>query len=155
MLKCLTQYVIYMLYKDCWIVIIQLLYFLGIVLFIEGVVLDNSFGKNFIETNIRITFVNNTLYKFIFINNFLCKTCLGTTNVCNSNTCSTLMVNHNYTYYCDCNNKVCGFTKYNYFTSDPFILIISGLTIIITVIIFSVCNYVKYRLNNNVVNPDM
>lgn len=140
--------------------IIMVLFCISLVLIVDGIFMDPLFGNQFIKTTIKIIRYNNSHiephYSFIFNENFGCKGCLLNNNICSyTSPCPNIIINNNYTYYCDCTTYTCGFKPYNYYTSNAFIVLISGTSILATIILFTLIICIRNIINkkNNHISP--
>jgi hypothetical protein len=161
--------------KDNYLLhIVMVLFCIGVTLIIDGIIMDPLFGNQYIKTTIKITYYNssniNSHYSFTFDDNFSCKTestdgktklILGKTCVINNNICSyyspcpNIIVGNNYTYFCDCTTFTCGFKEFYYYKSNAFIVLICGVTIVLTILCltFIRCiSNIKYKKNKTKVN---
>jgi len=116
----------------------MVLFCIGTLLMIDGIFMDPFAGNQYIKTSIKITSYSPPIsshYTFNFNENFSCKQCLSTTNICSYDSpCPNIVSGYNYTYYCDCSKYICGFKPYNYYTTDAFIVLIVGVSLIAIII---------------------
>lgn len=146
--------------KDNYILHTIMVFFcIGIILIVDGIFMDPFAGNQFITTTIKITSYNitniNSHYGFNFNENFKCKSCLSTNNICSYNEpCPNIIIGLNYTYYCDCFKYICSFKPYNYYTTDAFIVLMVGTSIISIIICITlikcICS-IKCNKKNNVI----
>jgi len=142
--------------------IVMVLFCIGIILLIDGIFMDPFGGYQYIKTTIKITSYNHEIdsyYSFNFNENFSCKQCLSTNNICSYDTpCPNIVIGLNYTYYCDCSKFICRFKPYNYYTTDAFIVLITGISLILTIICLTlikcICSIKCNRKNNVIISSD-
>ena len=120
------------------------IYMLGLFIFMSGLLIEPYMGRNYISTNIKITKINNTDIYFNFISSFPCKNCLNTMFVCSiDNLCPTLTIGNIYPYYCDCSKYICGFIKYNYYTTTAFTLLLFGIILMFISVLIAIIKICK------------
>jgi len=146
--------------KDNYILHTIMVFFcIGIILIVDGIFMDPYGGNQYIKTTIKITSYNNTNinshYSFNFNENFSCRQCLSNNNICSYDTpCPNIIIGLNYTYYCDCSKYTCRFKPYNYYTTDAFIVLMVGTSIVSIIICLTLIKCIKHILcnkKNNVV----